>query len=67
MFIRRAFASNFRTQLLINNQWANSSTGKMFKTINPVTEEVITEIQHASAADVDKAVNAAREAFDNGP
>jgi aldehyde dehydrogenase (NAD+) len=67
MFIRRAFSSKYRTQLLINNQWVNSSTGKTFKTINPATEEVITEVQYASSADVDKAVNAAREAFDNGP
>ena len=67
MFIRRAFTSKFRTQLLINNEWVNSSTGKTFKSINPATEEVITEVQHASSADVDKAVNAAREAFDHGP
>ena len=67
MFIRRCFASKFRTQLLINNEWVNSSTGKTFKTVNPATEEVITEVQHASSADVDRAVNAARNAFDHGP
>lgn len=67
MFLRRAFASKYQTHLLINNEWVSSSTGKTFKTINPATEEVIAEVQHASSNDVDKAVHAAREAFDNGP
>ena len=67
MFIRRAFASKYQTQLLINNQWVNSSTGKTFKTLNPATEEVIAEVQHASQKDVNTAVEAAREAFDHGP
>lgn len=66
MFIRRAFSSNFQTKLFINNQWVNSSTGKVFPTINPATEQVITEIQYGSPADIDKAVDAAKEAFE-GP
>lgn len=66
MFVRRAFASKFRTQLLINNQWVNSSTGKTFQSINPATEEVITDVQWGSPADIDTAVHAARVAFD-GP
>ena len=67
MLIGRSFASKYRTQLLINNQWVNSSSGKLLKTFNPSTEELITEVQHSSVKDVDLAVNAAREAFDNGP
>lgn len=41
--------------------------GKTFETVDPRTEEVITEIAEASKEDVDIAVKAAREAFDYGP
>src|SRR5215510_14896532 len=53
--------------LLIDGQWIESS--KMFDTINPATGEVLTQVAEASAADVDRAVNAARRAFEdrNGP
>lgn len=39
------------------------STAKTFKTINPATEEVLSEISEAGEADVDRAVKAARKAF----
>jgi len=55
------------TKLLINGQWVNSASGKTFPTINPATAEVITQVSEADAADVDKAVAAARLAFDKGP
>src|SRR5882724_11713244 len=55
------------TKLLINNKWVDSASGKTFPTINPATGEVITRVAEADAADVDKAVSAARAAFDNGP
>lgn len=41
--------------------------GKSFETVDPRTEEVITEIAEATKEDVDIAVKAARQAFDNGP
>src|SRR5246500_4549897 len=55
------------TKLLINGQWVNSASGKTFPTINPATGEVITQVAEADAPDVDKAVAAARAAFDKGP
>ena len=55
------------TKLLINNRWVEAASGKTFPTINPSTGEVITHVAEADAADVDKAVAAARAAFDNGP
>ena len=51
------------TKLLINNQWVNSASGKTFPTINPSTGEEICQISEADAADVDRAVKAARAAF----
>ena len=54
------------TQLLINNEWVNSVSGKRFPTINPATGETICEVAEADGADVDKAVKAARAAFTSG-
>lgn len=55
------------TQLLIDGKFVNSTSGKTFDTFNPATEEKITSVQEADRADVDKAVKAARKAFDQGP
>jgi aldehyde dehydrogenase (NAD+) len=55
------------TKLLINGKWVNSTSGKTFPTVNPSTGEVITQVAESDAADVDKAVAAARAAFDKGP
>src|SRR6267142_1203481 len=54
------------TKLLINGQWVSSTSGKTFPTINPSTGEVITQVAEADAPDVDKAVSAARSAFETG-
>jgi aldehyde dehydrogenase (NAD+) len=50
-------------KVFINNEWHKSKSGKTFKTINPSTGEVITEIQQGSKEDIDMAVDAAYEAF----
>jgi aldehyde dehydrogenase (NAD+) len=55
------------TEILINNRWVPSESGKTFATINPSTGEEICQVAEADAADVDKAVAAARTAFDHGP
>jgi aldehyde dehydrogenase (NAD+) len=55
------------TKLLINNRWVPSQTGATFATINPSTGEEICEVASADVADVDYAVQAAREAFEYGP
>jgi aldehyde dehydrogenase (NAD+) len=73
MFARRAFSSKLATtkprvtQLLIDGKFVNSMSGKTFDTFHPATEEKITSIQEADSADVNKAVAAARKAFDEGP
>ena len=50
-------------RLLINGQWVEGS--KTFNTINPATGEILTQIAEASGADVDRAVSAARQAFED--
>lgn len=50
-------------RLLINGQWVEGS--KTFESRNPATGEVLTPIAEASAADVDRAVAAGRQAFED--
>lgn len=54
-------------KFFINGEWVTpSGTGKL-DVISPVTEELLLSYPEASNADIDKAVTAARDAFDNGP
>jgi len=55
------------TRLLIGGEWQDAASGKTFPTINPATEEVIANLAEADAPDVDRAVKAARRAFEDGP
>lgn len=55
------------TKLLIDNQWLPSESGKTFATVNPATGEEIAQVAEADAADVNKAVKSARNAFERGP
>jgi aldehyde dehydrogenase (NAD+) len=48
--------------LFIDGEFVDG-TGESFKSVNPATEEVLTEVSAASEADVDRAVAAARRAF----
>lgn len=58
---------SFANQLFINNQFVDSSNPqKVLKSVNPSDESVICEVQSATKEDVDKAVNAAHNAFESG-
>jgi betaine-aldehyde dehydrogenase len=54
-------------QNYVNGQWVSAAGGATFPVYDPSTEEVIAHVAEATAADVDKAVKAARAAFDSGP
>ncbi|MEQ8330837.1 MAG: aldehyde dehydrogenase family protein [Longimicrobiales bacterium] len=56
--------SDAPNRLWIANAWADADDGATFATTNPATGEVITQVAEAKAADVDKAVAAARAAMD---
>lgn len=49
--------------LFIDGEFVDAAGGKTFKTINPATEEVLSEVSEADEADIDRAVKAARKAF----
>ena len=55
---------NDRYDHFINGKFVKPSSGKYFDTINPATEQKLAEIANGNAADVDKAVKAARTAYD---
>jgi len=58
---------NWPTKMYIGGKWVASAGGKTLPLTNPATGEKLTEVALADARDVDAAVTAAREAFDEGP
>ncbi len=60
------FLNSSPKKLLIKGKWVPSKSGKTFETINPANEQVLALIAEGDKADVDEAVKAAREAFEEG-
>src|SRR5262245_42263311 len=54
-------------QMYINGEWVDSKSSKIFPVYDPSTEEVIAQVPDAGPDDVNRAVAAARTAFDDGP
>jgi acyl-CoA reductase-like NAD-dependent aldehyde dehydrogenase len=54
-------------QMYIDGQWVDAEGGDSFTSFNPATGEEWARIPAATAADVDRAVNAAHRAFTSGP
>ncbi|GAA1027219.1 aldehyde dehydrogenase family protein [Virgisporangium ochraceum] len=52
-------------RLLIGGEWVDAKDGRTFATVNPSTEEVLVQVAYGSAVDVDRAVVAARTAFES--
>jgi acyl-CoA reductase-like NAD-dependent aldehyde dehydrogenase len=62
-----AFLETGPKRLFINGRWEAALSGETFPTINPATGEVLAEVALAGVEDVDRAVQAARAAFEMGP
>src|SRR5437868_3091448 len=54
-------------QMFINGEWVTSKSAKTFPVYDPSTEDVIAQVPDASAEDVNRAVAAAKAAFEDGP
>jgi len=54
-------------KLLIGGEWVDAASGKRFDTLNPANGRVLTSVAEGGAEDVDRAVAAARKAFESGP
>jgi aldehyde dehydrogenase (NAD+) len=50
----------------INGEWVSSASGKTFETLNPSTGDVLALVSEGGPEDIDKAVKAARAAFETG-
>ena len=50
-------------RLLIGGEWVAADAGETFPTVNPATEETLGEVARGKAADIDRAVQAARAAY----
>lgn len=55
------------TRLFINGQFVDAASGKTFPTLDPRTGDVIANVAEGDAEDINRAVSAARKAFDEGP
>ncbi|MDC0598452.1 aldehyde dehydrogenase family protein [Gammaproteobacteria bacterium] len=55
--------ANFQTQLFINNEFVDAVDGATFEVLNPYDNSILAHVAEAKAADVDRAVKAARAAF----
>jgi 1-pyrroline dehydrogenase len=53
-----------RQQMFIDGEWADATSGETLRVINPATEEKIAQVPKGGAGDVDRAVAAARAAFE---
>src|SRR5499425_2374053 len=54
-------------KLFIDGRWADAASGKTFETPNPATGETLARVAEGAAEDIDRAVRAARKAFEEGP
>ena len=61
-----AFVSTTR-QLFIDGQWVDAASGETFETTNPATGETLATVAAGDVSDIDRAVRAARRAFEDGP
>jgi aldehyde dehydrogenase (NAD+) len=53
--------------LYINGEFVESTLGETFDSINPFNQEIVARVARGSAADIQRAIAAARRAFDEGP
>jgi phenylacetaldehyde dehydrogenase len=56
-----------RRPMLIGGRWVDAASGKTFPTYDPSTGEVLCQVAEGDREDIDRAVRAAREAFERGP
>src|ERR1700736_5270219 len=54
-------------KILINGKWVKAASGKAFPTYNPATGEVLSRVAEGDKEDINRAVKAARAAFESGP
>jgi phenylacetaldehyde dehydrogenase len=56
-----------KRKMLINGKWVEAASGKTFATFNPATGDVLANVAEGDREDINRAVSAARAAFETGP
>ena len=59
--------ASLQTDLFINGEFVPAASGMRFATTNPATGETVADVAEAGREDLDRAVKAARDAFESGP
>ena len=54
-------------KMLIGGKWIEAASGKTFPTYNPATGDILAQVAEGDREDIDRAVKAARRAFESGP
>ncbi len=54
-------------KLFIDGEWTEAASGRTFETPNPATGETLAHVAEGDAEDINRAVRAARQAFESGP
>ncbi len=67
VMLRGVAAPKAPEKFFIGGKWVEPISKQQLKVVSPVTEELIISYPEAGKADIDRAVAAARDAFDNGP
>lgn len=62
-----AFLQRQPVRMLIGGQWVEAASGQTFETINPATGETLVRVAEGDVEDINRAVKAARAAFESGP
>jgi len=63
---RHPYADGSYKKMLIDGKWVDAASGKKFETLNPATGELLATVAEGDAEDINRAVAAARRAFE-GP
>lgn len=66
-FVKRAYDLRHPDRFFVGGEWIEPTSASIFEVINPATEERITQFVEARETDVERAITAARNAFDVGP
>src|ERR1700722_15789513 len=64
---QQALSQHVRNNFYVGGEWVKPQSDRTLELISPVTEECFLRVPEAAQADVDRAVKAARQAFDHGP
>jgi gamma-glutamyl-gamma-aminobutyraldehyde dehydrogenase len=63
---KRSKAINLKNKAFIDGKWVDAASGKTFDVVNPATNQLITQVAECGEEDVNRAVKAARVAFNSG-